>query len=94
MKCADTKSPAFKRSLGLQGVWERDACRKDDSFEAFNEVLELANARSVDMVLLGGDLFHENKPSRDTVYKCLNILKNNCLGDKPICFQVRRVNRL
>jgi double-strand break repair protein MRE11 len=72
----------------FQGVWERDTLRKDDSFEAFNEVLELASARSADMVLLGGDLFHENKPSRDTVYKCLNILKSNCLGDRPIRFQV------
>ena len=40
--------------------------RKDDSFVSFEEVFELAAAHRADMVLLGGDLFHDNKPSRQT----------------------------
>ena len=50
-----------------QGVWEKDAERKDDSFNTFEEVMQLAVEQDVDMLLLGGDLFHDNKPSRTTV---------------------------
>ncbi len=54
-------------SACLQGVWERDPVRKDDSFVSFEEVMAKALEMEVDMVLLGGDLFHDNKPSRATV---------------------------
>ena len=37
----------------------------------------------MDFVLLGGDLFHENKPSRATLHGCIEILRKYCLGDKP-----------
>ena len=47
--------------------------RKDDSFVSFEEVMQKAVEMDVDMVLLGGDLFHDNKPSRATVrFKHLN----------------------
>ena len=72
----------------MQGVWERDEWRGNDSFEAFEEVFAAAKRHNSDLVLLGGDLFHDNKPSRNTVIKCLDILHRNCLGDKPIAFQV------
>ncbi|KAI8472613.1 MAG: MRE11 eukaryotic DNA repair protein, partial [Monoraphidium minutum] len=61
------------------GVWEKDEVRKDDSFVAFEEV---------DMLLLGGDLFHDNKPSRPTVVRAVELLSNYCLGDEPIRFRV------
>ena len=35
------------------------------------------------MVLLGGDLFHENKPSRKSMYQVMRSLRRNCLGMKP-----------
>ena len=35
------------------------------------------------MVLLGGDLFHENKPSRKSMYQVMRSLRMNCFGDKP-----------
>jgi hypothetical protein len=38
-----------------------------DSFAAFEEILGLARQHKVDMVLLSGDLFHQNKPSRNTM---------------------------
>lgn len=39
--------------------------------------------RQVDMVLLAGDLFHDNKPSRKALYQVMRSLRMNCLGDKP-----------
>lgn len=41
------------------------------------------------MVLLGGDLFHENKPSRRTVVRTMQILRKNCLGDEEVHLAVR-----
>lgn len=38
----------------------------------------------VDFILLGGDLFHEAKPSSYAIYKCLDLLRKYCLGDKPV----------
>ena len=49
------------------GVHEEDPIRKDDSFNAFEEILAHAVRTKVDALLLGGDIFHENKPSRCVV---------------------------
>lgn len=35
------------------------------------------------MVLLGGDLFHDNKPSRKSMYQVMRALRKNCLGPRP-----------
>jgi double-strand break repair protein MRE11 len=35
------------------------------------------------MILLAGDLFHDNKPSRKAMYKVMRSLRQNCLGEKP-----------
>lgn len=35
------------------------------------------------MVLLGGDLFHDNKPSRKAMYQVMRTLRKNCFGMKP-----------
>ena len=51
------------------GFAENDNVRGNDSFAALEEVLYLAKEYSCDMVLLAGDLFHENRPSRRTLYK-------------------------
>ena len=44
------------------GYNERDPHRGDDSWKTFHEIMCLAKERDVDMVLLAGDLFHDNKP--------------------------------
>lgn len=36
------------------------------------------------MVLLGGDLFHDNKPSRKSMYQVMRSLRKHCLGEKPV----------
>jgi double-strand break repair protein MRE11 len=69
-------------------VWEKDEVRKDDSFRSFEEVFEIAARNNADFVLLGGDLFHDNKPSRATVVRAMDILTRHCMGDRPVRFQV------
>ncbi|KAI9054457.1 hypothetical protein LZ554_001619 [Drepanopeziza brunnea f. sp. 'monogermtubi'] len=66
------------------GYEERDPVRKDDSWKSFDEVLCLAKEQEVDMVLLAGDLFHDNKPSRKSIYQVMRSLRQNCLGEKPV----------
>ncbi|KAF2089054.1 DNA repair exonuclease, partial [Saccharata proteae CBS 121410] len=65
------------------GYNERDPIRGDDSWKSFEEVMRLAKQHDVDMVLLAGDLFHENKPSRKSMFEVMRALRENCLGDKP-----------
>jgi double-strand break repair protein MRE11 len=43
----------------------------------------LAKEHDVDMVLHAGDLFHENKPSRKSLYHVMRSIRQNCLGEKP-----------
>lgn len=42
----------------------------------------------VDFILLGGDLFHENKPSRRCLNTCITLLRKYCMGDSPITFNI------
>lgn len=48
----------------------------------------LAKDRDVDMVLLSGDLFHDNKPSRKAMYQVMKTLRQNCYGEKPCEIEV------
>ena len=70
------------------GYLERDPIRGEDSFLAFEEVLATARAREVDMLLLAGDLFHENKPSRYTLWRTMELLRRYVMGPNPINIQV------
>ena len=65
------------------GAHERDPVRTDDSWKTFNEILVLAKEQEVDMVLLAGDLFHENNPSRKSMYEVMKSLRANCFGPRP-----------
>ncbi|KAM6439075.1 double-strand break repair protein MRE11 [Rhynochetos jubatus] len=70
------------------GYLEKDPVRGNDTFVTLNEILEHAQKNEVDFVLLGGDLFHENKPSRKTVHSCLESLRKYCMGDRPVQFEI------
>lgn len=70
------------------GYSERDPIRGDDSWRSFHEIMCLAQERDVDMVLLAGDLFHENKPSRKSMYQVMRSLRLNCYGEKPCELQM------
>jgi double-strand break repair protein MRE11 len=70
------------------GVHEKDVVRGNDSFETFEEILQIAKERRADCVLLGGDLFHDNKPSRNSIVKAMGILTRYCLNDDDINFEI------
>lgn len=70
------------------GFCERDPIRCNDSFAAFEEVLQQAKKRKVDFILLAGDLFHENKPSRQTLHHTVELLRRYCFGNSPIFIEV------
>ena len=70
------------------GYCETDPVRGLDSFAAFEEVLYLARLHKVDMVLLGGDLFHHNKPSRRTLHKTMEIIRRYTMGHNPVKIQI------
>ena len=42
----------------------------------------------MDFVLLGGDLFHDNKPSQRSLDRVIKILRRNCMGPGRISFEV------
>ncbi|KAG8224890.1 hypothetical protein J437_LFUL004631 [Ladona fulva] len=69
------------------GYAEKDPIRGEDSFIAFEEILTLAVENKVDFLLLGGDLFHDNKPSPKCLHKCITLLRRYCMGDSPITFE-------
>ncbi|OSX58249.1 hypothetical protein POSPLADRAFT_1049483 [Postia placenta MAD-698-R-SB12] len=66
------------------GYLERDPIRGQDSINTFREILQLAVKHDVDFILLAGDLFHENRPTRDCLYQVMALLREYTLGDRPI----------
>ncbi|XP_008550619.1 double-strand break repair protein MRE11 [Microplitis demolitor] len=70
------------------GYEERASKKSDrnDSFTTFEEILQIALAKKVDFILLGGDLFHDSTPSQNVVLKCINLLKKYCFGERTIKF--------
>ena len=73
----------FRATDNHLGYMERDGVRSEDSFASFEEILKIAKARDVDFIVLGGDLFHENKPSRKCLHTTMSLLRQYCMGDKP-----------
>ncbi|XP_063823774.1 double-strand break repair protein MRE11 [Ostrinia nubilalis] len=70
------------------GHLENDPVRGEDSFIAFEEVLSHAVEYDVDLVLLAGDLFDHAKPSPASMFKCTQIIRKYCFGDKPIAVEL------
>ncbi|KAI8060023.1 Metallo-dependent phosphatase-like protein [Gongronella butleri] len=65
------------------GYLEEDPIRGRDSFVTFEEILKLGKQADVDFILLGGDLFHHNRPSRSCLYQTMRLLRRYCMGDRP-----------
>ncbi|CRK89813.1 CLUMA_CG003472, isoform A [Clunio marinus] len=69
------------------GYKEKHQILSDDSFIAFEEILQIANSRDVDFILLGGDLFHDAMPSPNSLNRCILLLRTYVMGDKMIEFE-------
>jgi len=69
------------------GYGEKHTHKANDSFVTFEEILILARDKEVDFLLLGGDLFHENKPTRDAQMKCCNLLRKYAMGDAEVALE-------
>jgi len=66
------------------GYAEKDPIRGQDALNTFREILEIAREAQVDFILLAGDLFHENRPSRGCLHQTIALLREYTLGDKAI----------
>lgn len=64
------------------GYEERYPILSSDSFITFEEILQLANTHDVDLILQGGDLFHENRPSRHCLSTTISLIKKYTFGDR------------
>lgn len=70
------------------GYKESDPIIGDDSAVTFHEIMMLAKDKEADMVLQSGDLFHINKPSKQSLYQVMRSLRTACLGDRPCELEV------
>lgn len=59
---------------------------------AFEEALRKARDRDVDFILLGGDLFHMNKPSASIEHKCIRIIKKHMNEASDRCTSFKRIS--
>ena len=69
------------------GYKENDRYRANDSFYSFEEALKIASKANIDFMLMGGDLFHDHKPSRKTFWKCQQIFNETIFGEQNIQFE-------
>jgi double-strand break repair protein MRE11 len=74
------------------GFKESHHMRADDSFQAFEEILISAKENKVDLLLLGGDLFHEMTPSQSCLYKTTNILQKYIFGAGELNFDTKKTS--
>lgn len=70
------------------GFLEGDTVRGDDSFRTLEEIFQIGQRYKADMVLFGGDLFHDNKPSRRTVHRVLSIFRKYSLGSGAVPIEI------
>nr|CAD7587697.1 unnamed protein product [Timema genevievae] len=78
-------TPREQRMAGsLRTHGDQDLEKTNDSFNTFEEILRIAVERKVDFILLGGDLFHDHRPSQTCLYRCMSLIRQYCMGDRPV----------
>uniref|UniRef100_A0A2Z5U614 Double-strand break repair protein n=1 Tax=Reticulitermes speratus TaxID=60591 RepID=A0A2Z5U614_9NEOP len=69
------------------GYAEKDSIRGGDTYTTFEEILRLAQEQNVDLILLGGDLFHDSKPTPRCIRDCISLIRQYCMGDRPVAVE-------
>lgn len=59
------------------GYGENDMILQNDSFEAFDEALDIAQEENVDFILHAGDMYDTSTPSTSTIVKTNQVLLNH-----------------
>lgn len=62
------------------GFKETDSVRGNDTFTAFEEILQHATREQVDFILNAGDLFHVTRPSKSCMTKTAQLFLKYCVG--------------
>jgi double-strand break repair protein MRE11 len=57
------------------GFKEKDTIRGEDSFKAFEDVLDIPSRVDVDLILILGDLFHEANTTLSSIDRCMSIMQ-------------------
>ncbi|CAD7972765.1 unnamed protein product [Amoebophrya sp. A25] len=74
------------------GYKDTDPVLENDAMDTFEEMLNLAKTNKVDMILHSGDLFDENRPSRNTMFRTFNLMSTYLFGDRTIPISVTHVD--
>ena len=69
------------------GFKEDDPIRLRDALVTFEEIVQIAKVKNVDLILHSGDLFDDCRPNRFWVTAVMKLLNEYCFGDKDVQFQ-------
>ncbi len=87
-----SQKPAFRILVATDnhiGFKEDHHIRGDDSFDAFEEILQVAKRNKVDFILLGGDLFHELTPSQGCLYRSIRLFQKYVFGGGDLSYETK-----
>jgi len=92
MNSQRSQRPAFRILVATDnhiGFKEDHHIRGEDSYDAFEEVLQIAKRNKVDFLLLGGDLFHEVTPSQNCLYRSIRLLQKFVFGSGDLSYETK-----
>lgn len=70
------------------GYNEKHKVRGNDALNTFEEVFQIARRKKGDLILHGGDLFHDNKPSRNCLHRTMELFRRYCFGPGAVNINV------
>jgi len=68
--------------IEFEWLVQSDCVLGGDTYTTFEEILFLAQEKNVDFILLGGDLFHDSKPTPRCIHDCMSLIRKYCMGDR------------
>jgi len=71
-----------RQVIEFEWLLQSDCVLGEDTYKTFEEILFLAQEKNVDFILLGGDLFHDSKPTPRCIHDCTSLIRKYCMGDR------------